>query len=214
MIIETPNITDLRLFLNRKEADENIICSLADRKGTILYVNERFCGISGYTEAELVGSNHNLVNSGMHNAAFFKNMWLTIGNGNIWQGEIRNKTKSGSYYWVDTVIFPVYSPTQQSKLYFSVRTLINDKKAIAAERQNRIEELQTILFKISHDLRQPVTQLKGLSALLSSAENIKDTEIDELVQHISTSTQMLDNYTKALTRHIEQIAKKENEYFS
>ena len=78
-------LPDLQLLLSPKdkETDNNIICSLTDRKGNILCVNDKFCEISGYQKNELIGSNHNIINSGLHSKDFFKEMWRTVGNGNI-----------------------------------------------------------------------------------------------------------------------------------
>ena len=204
-------LPDLQLLLSPKdkETDSNIICSLTDRKGTILYVNDKFCEISGYQKNELIGSNHNIINSGLHSKDFFKEMWRTVGNGNIWQGEIRNKTKNGDFYWVDTIIFPVHNSTLSTKQYFSVRTLINEKKKAELERTKRIEELQSLLFKVSHGLRQPITQLMGITELLGLASEEEITNLEEIVQFMNVSTKMLDSYTRELSQHIEHIAKHE-----
>lgn len=210
MEISKSTFSDLRLFLNHENetTDNNIIYSLTDRKGVILYANEKFCEVSGYYKEELIGTDHSIINSGLHSKDFFKEMWRTIGRGNIWQGEIRNKTKNGNYYWVDTVIFPVYEYQQKEKQYFSIRTLINDKKEAEQSKVRRIEELQSLLFEISHGLRQPVTQLMGMTELLSQTpKSLQD--ISQIVQYMKTSTEMLDSYTKELTQHIESIAKKE-----
>lgn len=211
MKAEKSNFSDLRLFINHenKETDHNIIYSLTNRKGIILYANEKFCEVSGYSINELIGANHNIINSGLHSKEFFKKMWRTVGKGNIWQGEIRNKAKDGSFYWVDTIIFPVYEHNQKEKQYFSIRTLINEKKEAENNKLRRIEQLQSLLFEISHGLRQPVTQLMGITELLSqTSESLQS--IAQIIEYMKISTQMLDNYTRELTQHIEVIAKKEN----
>lgn len=204
------NFSDLRLLLNHQNnnTDTNIIYSLTDKKGIILYANDKFCEVSGYAKNELVGAKHNLINSGLHSKDFFKEMWLTVGKGHIWQGEIRNKTKNGSFYWVDTVIFPVYEHSLKERQYFSIRTLINDKKQAEQHKTTRIDELQALLFQISHGLRQPVTQLMGITELLSQTpETLQN--MKEIVSHMKASTALLDNYTKEFTQRIEAITKKE-----
>lgn len=213
MHIEKSTVSDLRLFLNHKNetTDNNIIYSLTNRKGIILYANEKFCEVSGYGRDELIGANHNIVNSGLHSKDFFKDMWRTIGKGIIWQGEIRNKAKNGSFYWVDTIIFPVYEAKLDEKQYFSIRTLINDKKKAEQEKEQRIQELRLLLFKISHGLRQPITQLMGIANLLADLDAISsERDINQIVQYIQSSSQVLDDYTKELTKHIEHIADKEH----
>lgn len=211
MDIEKSSFSDLRLLLNHQASatDHNVIFSLTNRKGTILYANDKFCEVSGYQKDELIGANHNIVNSGLHSKDFFKNMWATVGNGNIWQGEIRNKAKNGSFYWVDTIIFPVYEYQQKEKQYFSIRTLINDKKQAEQHKIQRIEELQSLLFKISHGLRQPITQLMGITELLDQTPDSLQ-HLTQIVDYMKTATTMLDTYTRELTQHIEAIAKKEN----
>lgn len=210
MNIDSSNITDLRLLLNNKEEqnDHQIICSITDRKGTILYANEKFCQISGYLKEELIGANHNIVNSGLHNKDFFKQLWQTVSKGNIWQGEIRNKSKDGNFYWVDTIIFPVFDQQHATQKYFSVRTVINEKKWAEQNREKNIGELQTLLFKISHGIRQPVTQIMGILELLNQ-HSISLNEMKELINYIHLSTTMLDNYTRELTQHVDFITKQE-----
>lgn len=211
MNLTNSNFSDLRLLINHENenADHNAIYSLTNQKGTILFANDKFCEVSGYSKEDLIGANHNIVNSGLHSKEFFKEMWRTVGKGNIWQGEIRNKKKNGDFYWVDTVIFPVYEHQQKQKQYFSIRTLINDKKEAEHKKMQRIDELQSLLFEVSHGLRQPVTQLMGMTELLSQTSESLNS-IAQIVEYMKTSTAMLDNYTRELTQHLEHIAKKEN----
>ena len=82
--------------------DKHSIIAKTDNKGLITYVNENFCKISGYTKEELIGKNHNLLNSGHKPKSYWKEMYQTISTGNIWQDEVKNKSKDGEYYWVNT----------------------------------------------------------------------------------------------------------------
>lgn len=116
------------LYAIQKAVDSNIICSITDNKGTIVYVNKKFCEISKYAKDELLGQNHNIINSAHHPKAFFKDMWKTIGKGNAWHNEVKNKAKDGSFYWVDTVIMPVKSNDGKKLQYLSLRTDITEKK--------------------------------------------------------------------------------------
>lgn len=132
---------DLELALN-----ESSIVVFTNNRGIIEYANEKFCELSKYTKEELIGSNHNIVNSGYHSREFFKEMWRTIGTGNVWRGQIKNKAKDGTYYWVDTTIVPFLNEKGKPYQYASVRHDITKLK----EYEERIEQMAF------HD---PLTQL-------------------------------------------------------
>ena len=97
------------------------IMSMTDASGTILEVNDAFCAISQFSREELIGANHRLINSGQHEAAFFEDMWRTISAGHSWQGEICNRAKDGSLYWVDSVIAPITGGDGLVMRYVSIR---------------------------------------------------------------------------------------------
>jgi PAS domain S-box-containing protein len=108
------DITDRKLaeieLINYKTAiDSSAIVSITDTKGFITYANDKFCEISKYSQQELIGANHNIINSKFHSKEFFNEMWQTISSGNIWKGEIKNKAKDGSEYYVESTIIPFMS---------------------------------------------------------------------------------------------------------
>lgn len=120
----------LKDFENYKLAiDAHSIVAITDNRGVITHVNEKFCDISQYEYYELVGTTHKIINSGFHPRSFFKQMWKTIAQGNIWKGEICNRTKQGKLYWVDTTIVPLKDNDGLLKNYISIRTDITQLKS-------------------------------------------------------------------------------------
>lgn len=108
--------------------DQHAIISIADVQGDITYVNELFCQLSEYSEEELLGQNHRCVKSDEHDTQFFKDMWRTIASGEVWHGEVKNKSKSGKSYWVNSTIVPFMGEDGQPFQYISIRTDITKRK--------------------------------------------------------------------------------------
>jgi PAS domain S-box-containing protein len=130
--------------------DQSALVSIANSDGLIIRANQKFCEVSGFTEQELVGQNHNIVNSRYHEASFWKELWGTIRQGKIWRSEVCNKKKNGDLYWVDSIIYPVFALNGEIKHFLSIRHEITDRKVAEAEIVRRAE-LQQLLVKISSD---------------------------------------------------------------
>jgi PAS domain S-box-containing protein len=104
------------------------IISETDSDGNIIFVNDKFVEVSKYSRDELIGQNHRILKSGHHPPKFFRKLWDTITSGKVWRGEIKNRAKDGTFYWVDTSIAPVFDKTGRLSKYVSVRFVITDKK--------------------------------------------------------------------------------------
>lgn len=189
----------------QKAVDNSVISSITDIKGNIVYVNKKFCEVSKYSSEELIGKQHNLINSGYHSKLFFKQMWRTIARGDVWYGEIKNLAKDNTYYWVDSIIVPIKGNNGKPFQYLSLRTLISDRKASEEkERIQNVKHMEEMLFRISHQMRQPVVQILGLSELIRYSEDAPE-ELKQMITHLKTSAESLDTYIKELSGFVNKI---------
>lgn len=190
--------------------DQHAIVAVTDVQGTISYVNEKFCAISQYSEEELIGNNHRILNSGHHPAEFFGQMYHTIANGEVWHDEIKNRAKDGSIYWVDTTIVPIMSKQGKPRQYIAIRADITDLKLAqeevhklndelehrVVERTAQLEtanrELEAFSYSVSHDLRAPLRHISGFSKMLVEEFGATlDPRAHHYLERIQTGTQKM-----------------------
>ncbi len=174
--------------------DQSSIIAFTDEKGIITNVNERFCEISQYSREELIGHNHSLLNSNLHSKDFFKNLWKTIGSGEVWRGEIRNKAKDGSYYWVHTTIVPFMNANGKPYQYLAIRNDITERKKTeeVLHRQDKLAAVGQLAAGVAHEIRNPLTTMKGYTEFLQLDETNEERQeylsiiLDEIdrVNHI------------------------------
>lgn len=198
----------------RLAVDKSLISSITNEKGEIVYVNHEFCRVSQYTSDELVGNTHGVINSKHHPKAFFVDMWKTILSGNVWHGEVRNKAKDGSYYWVDSTIVPVRGEGGKIRWFLSLRTLITDRKEKEIQDlKRRYEHLENMMFIMSHKFRRHIAniltilQFLDLDELKYKLEELPDVgpEVTRWIDHIAENSNELDNLTKEFSSYLHSI---------
>lgn len=178
--------------------DESSIVAVTDVKGTITYVNHTFSKVSKYSSEELIGQNHRLINSGYHDLGFFKDMWKTISNGDIWKGVIKNRAKDGSYYWVNSTIIPFMDKSGKPYEYLAIRNDVTQQKIVEEKLKQRNKELDQFAYIASHDLRAP---LRGIATLV----NFLEEDMPELNDACKTNFGLLKSRVKHLNNIIEGL---------
>lgn len=195
--------------------DEAAIVAVTDKHGVITYVNKKFCAISQYSEEELIGKTHRVINSHHHPEEFFKRMWETISQGETWEGEIKNRAKNGTYYWVNTTIVPFMDAEGVPEQFIAVRYEITERKL--AEEQLKVyakklevsnQELQDFASVAAHDLQEPLRKIQSFAdrVKIKAKDSIPAEALDylERVQSSAHRMQVLINdlltYSRVTTK--------------
>lgn len=185
--------------------DESAIVAATDLKGTIIYVNDTFCRISKYTREELLGQNHRIVNSGYHPRPFFEDMWRTISRGKVWKGEIRNRAKDGTIYWVYTTIVPLLDARQKPYQYISIRFDISDRKRVEAEIRKLNEEMEQRVYQRTAELEEANAKLSQTLAQLQESERIRSTFVSALTHDLRTPLVAQERALELFTLNREKL---------
>jgi two-component system, sporulation sensor kinase A len=183
----------------KRALDYAAIVATTDVTGKITYVNDKFCEISGYSRDELIGQDHRIINSGLHSKEFIRNLWVTIANGRVWHGELRNKAKDGHFYWVDTTIVPFLDDRGRPYQYIAIRADITARKAAEEQlaQQAALARLGQMAAVVAHEVKNPLAGIKGAIQVLMSRRPPGDTETT-VMRDIVTRIDALDDLIQDL----------------
>jgi PAS domain S-box-containing protein len=158
--------------------DESAIVAITDQRGVITYVNDKFCEISKYSREELLGQDHRIINSAYHPKEFIRNLWTTIAGGQVWRGEIRNRAKDNSYYWVDTTIVPFLNSEGKPYQYVAIRSDITERKRLEAElvRAAQLSLIGELSANLAHEIKNPLAGIQGAVDILIKRREEDDPE--------------------------------------
>jgi len=197
----------------RYALDQTAIVATTDVTGRIRFVNDKFCEISGYSRDELIGQDHRLINSGYHPKTFIRDLWHTIASGRVWRGELRNRAKDGSFYWVDTTIVPFLDDRGKPYQYVALRYDITARK-LAEQRlvdQASLTRLGEMAAVVAHEVRNPLAGLRGALQILSQrlgGERAEHAVIGEMIKRLDTLNERVTDllrYAKPRTPQLTRV---------
>ena len=208
-----PPTSDDALEKSRKELadikfalDQSTIVAITDQRGIINYVNDQFCRISKYSRDELLGQDHRIINSGYHSKEFIRELWTTIAAGQVWKGELRNRAKDNTIYWVDTTIVPFLNSEGKPYQYVAVRHDITQRKLAEEQVLKQAAELQRaaqlsfvgeLAAGLAHEIKNPLAGIQGAVDILIRRRDKNDPE-REALEGMRHEVQRIDNTVRTL----------------
>lgn len=215
-LIAAQNLLLSKVSIIEDAFNAHAIVAITDKSGKIHYVNEKFCSISKYPANELIGQDHRIVNSGYHPKAFMSDLWATITKGGVWRGEIKNRAKDGTYYWVDTTIVPFLDDNGVPYQYVGIRTEVTNYKQLEQRMEEQVtelarsnDELEQFAYVVTHDLQEPLRAINSFVQLLKKyCGHQLDERANDLISHAVAGTSRMQMLIDDLLTYAQVNANK------
>lgn len=187
--------------------NDTAIVAETDINGVITYVNDKFVAISKYEPEELLGKTHALLNSGYHSKRFMKDLWTTIKSGKVWRGEIQNRAKDGSMYWVDTAISPIFNEQGDVERFIAIRFDLTKRKELAKQlevetqaHQESLTVLGQLASTVAHEINNPLAAISMFTQMMEG-ELTDDSPFHEHIDVIKRNTESCKKTVQILLNH-------------
>jgi PAS domain S-box-containing protein len=201
-------LEDLRYAL-----DQSAIVAITDVTGIIRYANDKFCEISKYPREALLGQDHRILNSGHHPKEYIRELWRTIAGGEVWRGELRNRARDGTIYWVDTTIVPFLNERGKPYQYLAIRYDVTARKLAEEQLINQaaLARLGEMVAVVAHEVRNPLAGLRGVLQILSQrleAQRSEHSIVLEMIKRLDGLNARVNDlllYAKPRTPRLEAV---------
>ena len=202
-------LEDLRYAL-----DQSAIVAITDVTGIIRYANDKFCEISKYPREALLGQDHRILNSGHHTKEYIRELWRTIAGGEVWRGELRNRARDGTIYWVDTTIVPFLNERGKPYQYLAIRYDVTARKLAEEQLINQaaLARLGEMVAVVAHEVRNPLAGLRGVLQILSQrleAQRSEHSIVLEMIKRLDGLNARVNDlllYAKPRTPRLEAVS--------
>ncbi|WP_229712526.1 PAS domain S-box protein [Marivirga lumbricoides] len=185
----------------QKSLDKAALVSITGVDGKLQEVNDLFCEISGYDRSELVGKPIQMLESGYHDEAFWHELWKKIRKGELWRGDVQNKSKSGEVFWVDMIISPIRNHSGEVYKFMSVNYDITERKKLEINQENLLNDFADYAFQTSHKLRGPLTSMLGLISIFKKYEDPA-----YLIEKMKETSETMDRVIREMNESLSRNA--------